>query len=165
MFLFLGPCALITALTYSNLDTSEFTFIGFLPTNKKLQKEKLSSLFFEERLLIIYEAPHKLKNTLENILEILGNRKIIIARELTKIHEEIFRGNLLDAIEKFQEPKGEFVIILEGSSKKDNSEKELSLDELYKFYENTGLSKKEIVKQIAKDKGIPKNDVYKHFLT
>jgi len=164
LYLSLGACALITALTYSNLDTSEFSFIGFLPTNKKLQKEKLSSLLFEERLLVFYEAPHKLKSTLQNILEILGNRKIVIARELTKLHEEIFRGDVVDAIYKFQEPKGEFVIILEGAIKKDNSEKELSLDELYKFYENTGLSKKEIVKQIAKDKGLPKNDVYKHFL-
>lgn len=138
---------------------------GFLPVNKKMQKEKLTSLAFEERPLIFYEAPHKLKETLENILDIFDNRNIIIARELTKIHEEIFRGDIKTALNHFDEPKGEFVLIVDGITKKDNSVSELSLEELYTFYEkNSKLSKKEIIKQIAKDKNLSKNDVYKHFL-
>ena len=162
-----GPCAAITAITCSGMDTSEFSFIGFLPTNKKLRKEKFLNLSQETKTLIIYEAPHKINSTLNDILENLGDRKITICRELTKIHEEILRGNISDIIKLLTNPKGEFIIILEGDKSKPQEENDLcnlTLEEHYNFYKKTGLDKKEIIKQIAKDRKVPKNDIYKYFL-
>lgn len=162
-----GPCAAITAITCSGLDTAEFSFIGFLPTNKKLRKEKLSKLVQENKTLIIYEAPHKIISTLNDILENLGDRKIAICRELTKIHEEILRGNVSEIIKSLTNPKGEYIIILEGNklqTEQENKLCNLSLEEHYKLYENEGLDKKEIIKKIAKDRKLPKNDIYKYFI-
>lgn len=158
-----GACAFITALTCSGMDTKSFRFIGFLPTNKKLRKEKLLSLRSENDILIFYEAPHKIKDTLADMLEFLGDKNCTIARELTKIHEELLRGSISEILNKLVQPKGEFVIIIDNNI--DNTESiSLSIDELYTFYSNTGLDKKEIIKQIAKEKGVPKNDIYKYFL-
>lgn len=162
-----GPCAAITAITSSGLDTSEFSFIGFLPTNKKLRKEKFLKLEQETKTLIIYEAPHKITSTLNDILENLGDRKITVCRELTKIHEEILRGNVSEIIELLTNPKGEFIIILEGNKSQIEEENELCnlpLEDHYNFYQKEGLNKKEIIKQIAKDRKLPKNDIYKYFL-
>lgn len=162
-----GACAAITALCASNLDTSEFSFIGFLPLNKKLRKEKLGKISKETKTLVLYEAPHKIKTTLEDLLQYLGNRQVSICRELTKIHEEFIRGNLTDVINSFENPKGEFVILIEGLPDKVHENidfSSLSLDEHYKLYSQTGFDKKEIIKKIAKDRNIPKNDVYKYFI-
>lgn len=164
-----GACAFVNALISSGMNTREFSFIGFLSANKKERKDKLEEIKYETRTLIFYEAPHKLKTTLESMLEVLGDRKIVLARELTKIHEEFIRGNLSTIIEQFVDIRGEFVIILEGNSIS-KQEKEildlnsLSMDEHYKFYENQGLDKKEIIKKIAKDRNINKNEVYQHFI-
>lgn len=162
-----GACAAINALIASGLDTNEFYFIGFLPVNKKEKKEKLEKIKKINSTLILYEAPHKLINTLENIKEVLGDRKIVLARELTKIHEEFIRGNISKILEKNIEVKGEFVIIIE-KSKIENEEKlfleNISLEEHYKYYEKKGLEKKEIIKQIAKDKNTNKNEIYQHFI-
>ncbi len=164
-----GACAFVNALISSGMNTKEFSFIGFLSANKKERKDKLEEIKYETRTLIFYEAPHKLKTTLESMLEVLGDRKIVLARELTKIHEEFIRGNLSTIVEQFVDIRGEFVIILEGNSIS-KQEKEildlnsLSMDEHYKFYENQGLDKKEIIKKIAKDRNINKNEVYQHFI-
>lgn len=164
-----GACAFVNALISSGMNTREFSFIGFLSANKKERKDKLEEIKYETRTLIFYEAPHKLKTTLESMLEVLGDRKIVLARELTKIHEEFIRGNLSTIVEQFVDIRGEFVIILEGNSIS-KQEKEildlnsLSMDEHYKFYENQGLDKKEIIKKIAKDRNINKNKVYQHFI-
>ena len=162
-----GACAAINALIASGLDTNEFYFIGFLPVNKKEKKEKLEKIKKINSTLIFYEAPHKLINTLENIKEVLGDRKIVLARELTKIHEEFIRGNISKILEKNIEIKGEFVIIVE-KSKIENEEKlfleNISLEEHYKYYEKKGLEKKEIIKQIAKDKNTNKNVIYQYFI-
>ena len=162
-----GACAAINALIASGLDTHEFYFIGFLPVNKKEKKEKLEKIKKINSTLIFYEAPHKLINTLENIKEVLGDRKIVLARELTKIHEEFIRGNISKILEKNIEIKGEFVIIVE-KSKIENEEKlfleNISLEEHYKYYEKKGLEKKEIIKQIAKDKNTNKNVIYQYFI-
>ncbi len=164
-----GACALINALIASGLPSKEFCFIGFLSALKKERKEKIEKLKYETRTLIFYEAPHKLKATLESILESLGNRKIVLARELTKIHEEFIRGNISEILENMEEIKGEFVIIVEGSSEtKEDIELEkrnqMSLDEHYKFYEEKNFNKKEIIKQIAKDRNVNKNEIYQYFL-
>ena len=161
-----GACAAINALICSGLDTKEFCFIGFLPLNKKLRKEKLSEIEKETKTLIIYEAPHKLNDTLKDLKEILKDRKIVLARELTKIHEEFIRGNIEEIIEKSKDLKGEMILIIEGNEKiqEENYLNNLSLDEHYEFYEKSGLDKKEIIKRIAKDRGVSKNEIYMNFL-
>lgn len=162
-----GASAFVNALICSGLSTREFTFVGFLPTNNKEKKDKLEELKNENRTLIFYEAPHKIKNTLENILEIFGNRKIVLARELTKIHEEFIRNNISNILDNIDEIKGEFVILVEGTEKI-NEEKNflnsLSLEEHYKYYLNKNLDKKEIIKKIAKDRGKNKNEIYQYFI-
>ncbi len=160
-----GACAAINALICSGLDTKEFAFMGFLPLNKKLRKEKLNEIKKETKTLIIYEAPHKLKNTLQDLKEIVEDRKIVLARELTKIHEEYIRGNIDEIIQKSENLKGEMIILIEGAKKQEEqcSLNNLSLEEHYKYYENLGLEKKEIIKRVSKDRGVNKNEIYMHF--
>lgn len=164
-----GACAFVNALISSGMSTKEFCFIGFLSAIKKDRKEKLEEVKYETKTLIFYEAPHKLKNTLKDMLEILGDRNLVLARELTKIHEEFIRGKISDILENIEEMKGEFVIVLEGNgqSKKEIERRNLNcmtLEEQYKFYEKQGLAKKEIIKQIAKDRDVSKNEIYQYFL-
>lgn len=164
-----GPCALITALIASGISAKEFSFIGFLPVNKKEKDEILEEISAETKTLIFYEAPHKLISTLNEMQNILGDRTICLARELTKIHEEFLRGTISELLEKIGEPKGEYVIIVEGSkiSKKEietNKLNEMSIQEHYKYYESLGYEKKEIIKKVAKDRNVNKNEVYKLFI-
>ena len=112
-----GACAMINALICSGLDTKEFIFLGFLPLNKNLRKDKLKKIEFAKETVIIYEAPHKLKQTLKDLENILENRKITVAREITKIHEEFVRGTASELLDIFQDVKGEFVLIIEKSNK------------------------------------------------
>ena len=165
-----GACAAINALIVSGMNTKEFIFIGFLPVNKKEKAEKLEELKSYKQTLIFYEAPHKLINTLENIKSIIGDRKIVLAREITKIHEEYLRGTVSEVLEKVQIPKGEFVLVLEGNSTDIKSEKQeflnsLSLEEHYNYYRKQNYDKKEIIKNIAKDRNTNKNEIYKYFVT
>ncbi len=164
-----GACALINSLIASGMNTKEFEFIGFLSAQKKERKNKLEEIKYDTRTLIFYEAPHKLETTLLDMLEILGDRNIVLARELTKIHEEFMRGKISSILEKIKEIKGEFVLILEGSkiSKKSlelENLNQLSLEQQYEFYENKKMSKKEIIKQIAKNRNTNKNEIYQYFL-
>lgn len=161
-----GACAFVNALICSGLNTKEFIFVGFLSANKKDKIKKLEELKEENKTLIFYEAPHKMKKTLEAILEIFGNRKIVLAREITKIHEEFIRGTISEILENQEELRGEFVILIEGSQeeKKNNNINQFSLDEQYEFYLKSGLEKKEIIKKIAKDRGTNKNEIYQYFL-
>lgn len=164
-----GPCALITALIASGIEAKEFTFLGFLPLNKKNRREKLGQIEHENKTCILYEAPHKLIATLEELEPILENRKVVLAKELTKIHETYIEGTVKELLEKLQQPKGEYVILIEGSAKTKKQEEteqlnELSLQEHYNYYEKKGFDKKEIVKQIAKDRGVSKNEIYQEFI-
>lgn len=164
-----GACAFINALIASGLDTKEFVFYGFLSINKKLRKEKLEQIKKENKTIILYEAPHKLKNTLEDLKEILENRKIVIARELTKIHEEFINGTTQEILQKYVEPKGEHIILIEANPIKQEDEEKLkinnmTIEEHYKYYEAQGFSKNEIIKKVAKDKGVTKNEIYKLFI-
>ena len=162
-----GACALINALIASGLNTKEFSFYAFLPLNKKLRKNKFEEIKKDGKTAIIYEAPHKLKNTLEDIIKNLGDRNIVLAKELTKIHEEFIRGKASEIINKYKEtePKGEFIILIEGIKiKEENNLNNLSLEEHYKYYENQGLDKKEIIKKIAKDRNVNKNEIYQKFI-
>lgn len=164
-----GPCALITALISSGISAKEFCFIGFLPVNKKEKDEKLKEIAEDTKTQIFYEAPHKLISTLTEMQNILGDRTICLARELTKIHEEFVVDTISNILEKKEEPKGEYVIIVEGSkTSKKEAEKsklnEMSIEEHYKHYENLGFEKKEIIKKIAKDRNVNKNEIYKLFI-
>ena len=150
------------------MSTKEFSFYGFLPLNKKNRKETLNKIKKEQNTVILYEAPHKLNKTLQDILEEIGDVNACLVRELTKIHEEKLYGNISKLISLVTEPKGEFVIILDlNKNVEDDEEKsfeEMSLEEHYKFYEEKGLEKKEIIKQIAKDRKVSKNEIYQKFL-
>ena len=163
-----GACAAINSLICSGLDTSQFLFIGFLSAKRKEKEDKLKKLKNVTITMIFYEAPHKIVDTLICMLEILGDRRISIGRELTKIHEEFIRGKISEVLDKL-EPRGEMVIIVEGADKSEEDierekRNEMSLEEHYEFYEVQGLDKKEIIKQIAKDRGVSKNEIYKKFI-
>ncbi len=159
-----GPCAAITALSISALPTGRFTFEGFLSTNKKARKKHLDSLKAESRTMIFYEAPHKLTGTLENLSETFGKeRKISLCRELTKLHEEVLRMSLGEAIAYYAEntPRGEYVLIVEGASETDNEPP--SPDDAIALVDELiaqGMSKKDAVKQISKQLGLSKNELY-----
>ena len=160
-----GACALINALIVSGLSTGSFSFWGFLPLNKKNRDEKLELIKEERTTVIIYEAPHKLKETLKDLKDYLGDRDICIAKELTKVHESYVRGTISEVMNKIGEPKGEYIILIEGNDDvKENDLNSLTLEEHYKFYEAQGYDKKEIVKMIAKDRKVPKDVIYKHFI-
>lgn len=167
-----GPCALITALTLSGLSARRFIFEGFLPPDKAQRREVLESIKNETRTVIFYEAPHHLKGTLKEIYEAAGDRRVALCRELTKKFEEVMRMPLPEAIDFYEshEPKGEYVIILEGKSKesliKEAQEDFLAMDLLdhMAVYENQGYDKKEAMKLVAKDRGLSKRDVYAQLL-
>lgn len=158
-----GACALINALIVSGMNTKEFCFYGFLPLNKKLRKEKFQELKKEKKTIILYEAPHKLMNTLKDIQNELGNILIVVAKEITKIHEEFIRGKIEEVIEEIQEPKGEYIILLQNDILEEKEEI-LSIEEQYQKYEQMGLEKKEIIKKIAKERKVAKDEIYKKFM-
>lgn len=167
-----GVTALITAIVKSGLDSTRFTFEGFLSVNKKQRKERLKSLVNETRTMIFYEAPHKILSTLKDMYEYFGNRNICIARELTKIHEEYRYTNFKDAIINIEENgiKGEIVLVISGASQdKINEEKNKEIEqinslELVKEYMKNGDTKKDAIKKVAKLKGVNKDVVYKECL-
>jgi len=130
-----GPCAAISGLIASGIDSKEFIFLGFLPLNKKSRKEKLEEIRGAKKTTIIYEAPHKLITTLTDLQEITGNRKIVLAREITKIHEEYIEGTAEELLRKVTSPKGEFVIIIDKNKEKEkNVFEEMTIEEHYKYY-------------------------------
>lgn len=161
-----GACALINALICSGFNTKEFIFYGFLPINKKLRTKKLNEILKQNKTIILYEAPHKLLKTLNDILENIGDINCILAKEITKIHEEYIRGKISELISRKEEIKGEYVILLDlnDNEQEDCSKKEMPLEEQYEYYEKKGLEKKEIIKQIAKDRNTNKNEIYQKFL-
>lgn len=164
-----GATAITTALVYSGLDTTKFLFRGFLPRENKDRKIITDELLNAQETLIFYEAPHRLLDTLTYLLDVFGNRNIAVCRELTKIYEEIYRGSLKETIEYFvkNKPRGEFVIVLEGKRLEEIKEEkreewiDLSIEEHIVKYIKDGISKKEAIKLVAKDRELPKSEVYK----
>ena len=163
-----GACACITALTLSGLSTRRFSFEAFLPTDKKERKFILDSLKTETRTTIIYEAPHHLKSTLAELYSYIGNRKITLCRELTKLHETIQQMTLESAMEYYNTtaPKGEYVMVIEGISHRQLEEQsiqeweKITIQEHMDIYLTQGMDKKSAMKQVAADSGIPKREVY-----
>ena len=168
-----GAAACITALTLSGLSTRRFAFEAFLPSDKKEKAAILEELKTETRTIIIYEAPHRLKKTIAEHFSALGNRRMTVVKELTKLHENVFLTNFLEALAYYEEnePRGEFVLVIEGKKIKElKKEKEASFNEMdinehMKLYMDKGMDKKEAMKAVAVDRGIPKREVYKMLLT
>ena len=168
-----GPAACIVALTLSGLSTRRFCFEGFLPSDdRKEKKAVLEDLKEESRTIILYEAPHHLKRTLQSLYETLGNRKITLCRELTKKFETVFPTTLEGALAYYEEndPRGEYVLVVEGKSHKEKAmEKEaafseMSIEDHMRLFEDQGIDRKEAMKLVAKDRGISKRDVYQYLL-
>jgi len=161
-----GPSAAISALAVSGLETGRFTFEGFISVNKKSRSEHLESLRDERRTMIFYEAPHKLPKTLKDLFENFGDRKLTIARELTKLHEEIIRTTTKDALRYIDEPlKGEIVLILEG--KKEQASSEITLEEAVSYAQkliDNGMRPTDASKEAAAMAGLKKNDIYRELL-
>ena len=159
-----GPCAAVTALSVSGLPTGRFCFEGFLSTNKKSRREHLDSLKSERRTMIFYEAPHKLQNTLKDLTDAFGpERRISLCRELTKLHEQILRMTLGEALAYYTEndPRGEYVLILEGAA--ETSEEALTLEDAVSLALEriaSGASKKDAVREVSRETGFPKNALY-----
>ena len=159
-----GPCAFVTALAISGMPSGRFTFEGFLTRAKQNRREHLEELVNEKRTMIFYEAPHKLASTLSDMAKYWGNRNIALVKEITKIHENVERTTLFDAAEKYKDgsAKGEYVLIVEG--KPQEEEKEITIEvavEMAKKLVENGLSKNEAAKEIAKETGLKKSDIYK----
>lgn len=164
-----GATASLTALIVSGFSTVRFCFEGFLPSNKKERRERLQKLSTEIRTIILYEAPHRLLDTLNDIREQLGERRISISREITKKFEETLRANISDVINIFEERaiKGEFVLIIEGMNEKELIDIELkkwdniTIEEHIKMYLRQGLDKKDAIKKVSEDRKLPKKEIYK----
>lgn len=167
-----GACAAVTALSMSGLSTRRFAFEAFLPSDKKERKQILDSLQNETRTIILYEAPHRLVRTLGELFDALGEREISLCKELTKKHERTYKMKLSEAISYFEEetPRGEFVILIEGRTIQELEEdkkrqwEEISISEHMELYLKRGISKKEAMKEVAKDRGMSKRDVYRQLL-
>lgn len=165
-----GPAACITALTLSGLSTRRFCFEGFLPAEKKERKQILEELAVESRTMILYEAPHRLTRTLAELYENLGRRRITLCRELTKKFETVMPTTLEDALEyyKSEEPRGEYVLVVEGKSHGEKRQEEIcawesmTIEEHMAFYEDQGIDRKTAMKQAARDRGVGKREIYAH---
>ena len=159
-----GPCAVITALSISGQPTGRFCFEGFLSTAKKSRREHLESLINEQRTMVFYEAPHKLLNTLQSMAEVFGaDRNISLCRELTKLHEEVYRTTLGEAIDHYtqQPPKGEFVLVIAGCAPVEKEEATVQdAAARVKALMAQGISRKDAIKQTSKELDMPKNIVY-----
>lgn len=164
-----GPAACITALTMSGLKTRRFAFEAFLPSDKKERQQVLEELKDETRTMIIYEAPHHLVQTLKELESVLGDRKITQCRELTKKYEETHQTTIGSLISEYEtkEPRGEYVLVIEGKTFKEKTEEKqkewesLSINEHMEYYLDQGIDKKEAMKRVAKDRGVSKRDIYR----
>jgi 16S rRNA (cytidine1402-2'-O)-methyltransferase len=164
-----GASAAVSALALSGLPSGRFAFEGFLSTDKKAREKLLADLKEEERTMIFYEAPHRLKRTLGELLAYLGeDRKISLCRELTKKHETVMRTTIGEAVNYYnrEEPRGEFVLVIEGRSyedirrEKEDSWKEMSVEDHMKYYTDQGMDRKNAMKQVARDRGVGKREIY-----
>ena len=160
-----GPTAFSTALVLSGLDTSRFSFEGFLSTAKKNRREHLESIKNYPNTLIFYEGPTKVRGTLSDLYDYLGDRKCAVVREMTKLYEEVIRGTVSDMMAHFEQndPRGEFVIVVEGQKAPSEEQlfwAKLSIEDHVEYYINTGLDKKSAIKQTAADRSLAKSEVY-----
>ena len=167
-----GAAACITALTLSGLNTRRFCFEAFLPSDKKEKAQILEELREESRTIILYEAPHRLVRTLQELLNELGNRRLTLCRELTKKFETVVPATIEDALAMYEteEPRGEYVLVIEGKSPEKKREElqaswqSMSIEDHMTYYEEQGMDQKNAMKQVAKDRGVSKRDIYQYLL-
>ena len=157
-----GPSAVVTALAVSALPTNRFTYLGFLPKRKAERIRFLGSIAHEQGTIVAFESPHRLLSSLSDMAQVLGNRRIAVARELTKIHEEVFRGTIQEAMEYFQQPRGEFTLVIEG--KKEEAEESLLTPKIEKELRSLidkGIAAKEIVARLSPTTGLSRKELYR----
>ena len=156
-----GACAFVPALVASSISSEHFTFYGFLSSKEKKMYDELNNLKDNEYTLVFYEAPHRIVRTLDAMLEVFGDRYISISREISKLHESVFVGNISTAITSFNEVKGEFVIVVSPSDEEISTD--MSIIDNINMYINSGLSSMDAIKRVAKERKIPKSDVYREY--
>ncbi|MFQ5874499.1 MAG: 16S rRNA (cytidine(1402)-2'-O)-methyltransferase [Dehalococcoidia bacterium] len=159
-----GPSAVVTALVVSGLPAHSFVYLGFLPRRKGERRRLLASLADETRTMVAFEAPHRLLATLRDISDLFGQRRLALCRELTKLHEEVFRGTANQALQHFQEPRGEFTLVIEGAASDRNREVGIELMEELARLRKQGVKGREAVSRVAQAFGIPRNRVYRAWL-
>ena len=159
-----GPSAVVTALVISGLPTDRFVYIGFLPHKANARQRLLESVAHEYGTIVALESPHRLLATLNAILLILGDRKIAICRELTKIHEEVFRGTISQAIEHFTRPRGEFTLVIEGKREKDKPQLTEDIEKQLHYMYQSGVTAKEAIAKISGETGLPRKELYRAWL-
>lgn len=157
-----GATAFVPALISSGISPSKFLFYGFLNSKSSKQKQELNSLKYIPYTIIFYEAPHRIKETLENILEVFGNRKVCLARELSKIYEEYYRGTITEILEDIDSIKGEIVLVVDGNTEKVDYDN-LDVLEHINLYLEDGMDEKEAIKKVAKERNIAKSIIYKEY--
>jgi 16S rRNA (cytidine1402-2'-O)-methyltransferase len=156
-----GPSILVSALVVSGLPTDRFSFLGFLPHKAGERRRFLQVVSENTDTLLLFESPHRIINSLKDILEILGDRRIAVCRELTKIHEEIFRGQVSQAVEHFTAPRGEFTLVIEGKTKSDKAVLTTGVQNRLKYLHQSGTSVKDAVSLVSTETGLPKKELYK----
>jgi len=159
-----GPSTVITALAVSGLPTDKFVYIGFLPRKASERKRLLESIASESGTIVVLEAPHRLLAMLEDIRAILGDRKIAVCRELTKVHEEIFRGTISQAIEHFAEPRGEFTLVIEGEREEKKPLMTVEIERKLRSMRRSGKTAREAIARVAEESGLPRKELYRAWL-
>ena len=159
-----GPSVVLTALSVSGLPSHQFLYLGFLPRRKGERRRLLEAVASEPRTIVAFESPHRLPATLRDLEELLGNRRVALCRELTKVHEEVFRGTVRAAIEHFQEPRGEFTLVIEGKGKTEQDTSAKEVEEQLRRLKKGGASAKEAVARVVESTGLPKREIYKAWL-
>ena len=158
------PSALTSAIAASGLPVEQFLYLGFLPRKRSQRRTLLDSLALEKRTLVVFETPHRLRAALGDILAALGDRRIAIGREMTKLHEEVFRGQASEALAHFAEPRGEFTLVIEGSGKEQSVASQQEARDLLARLRKEGLGAKESVAQITRNTGLPRREIYRLWL-
>jgi len=159
-----GPSTVITALAVSGLPTDKFVYIGFLPRKASERKRLLKSIAGESSTIVVLEAPHRLSATLDDILSLLGDRKIAVCRELTKVHEEIFRGTISEAMKHFAAPRGEFTLVIEGKREEKKPVMTEEIERKLRSMRRSGKTAKEAIAEVAEESGLPKKELYRTWL-
>ncbi len=159
-----GPSVIVTALAVSGLPTDRFIYIGFLPRRASARQHALKSVAEQTGTIVALEAPHRLRATLDDILLTLGDRKIAVCRELTKLHEEVFRGTVSQAIQHFTEPRGEFTLIIEGLREKDKAQSIAAAESQLHYLQLSGATAREAIARVAGDTGLSRKELYQAWL-
>jgi 16S rRNA (cytidine1402-2'-O)-methyltransferase len=159
-----GPSAITAAVAVSSLPTDQFTYLGFLPRRKPERLRLLEQVAQEPRTLVVFEAPHRLTDALKDMLEVLGDRRVAIVRELTKLHEEVFRGTMSEAVEHFQEPRGEFTIVIDGSRKESKVALTVEIENEIQVLQGQGVPAREAIARLAAITGLPRKELYQAWL-